>query len=1561
MEYNSGGSMILPDTINLNENDPYDEDIVHEQANQNEIVELIMAAFEGQEEPSDGEDDDDESSNTSDSSHHNSDEKHTLHIQNNNNYHIDELNVQQNNELMQTNHSYRLFSNHALSTRSPLGVPSTDIHEINVNDIEHLQHDESNHNNEKIYVNGNSPILIDQNNNRSSSVFDPLNPQYFYQTSSVNLLDVQNQLNKLRILCSVKDRKASQLENLCEEYREKYESELRTFKHQLLLSERSHYDWEQNYQLLNKNRAALFETNNQLQRTVKNAELRIQQLEATAMQMEKKFSDSESFADTLQRKLSAEQHFESIAQTQQNYELILATMREKHEQELVTLDEKLQNAQKNLQEKNVEINEIRSQLELVCKGNEKVIFERAETINQLNAKLHDCQQNYADLLTKSSLESSNQIEIKQQLTNMTQDKEKLEYKCQELQSEIRTLRERPDHKEYEINNKTIKNSPIDNHYNNQKFTLVESTIDQNIHLKQRIDEFVSNEKHLLALIGELQSKTRDQAYSSKRTYSSSSSSSNETVITTSIHMEKIQDLTEQVETLKKNYADLEEKYEYEKHELQTMIEQLREEVTETDKVKQFYNGKKFSFLSLFLLVRFGLDLNHEASPTEDMLRTKFEFELKSQLDTMRRILQEDHNENISSYKKTQEKLEQENQDLKIKANQDLEQKTRELRQEMDAMKVKHEKQIIQLNNEIDRLKTNEDANSRLAYVEKEFEQLKHDYYDLNLKQKDLLKSCSTLENQNQILLNSAEKFEQEKIQLKQTFKDEGEKLLNEIKELNELNQHQKEELLSIHKHSDSHNNNLKQDIELLEARINNYENAITQYEEFRAKLEKNLERITEHRDKYKADLKLTQEMLRAKGDEYDQLKLHIIECEKQLQDKQHIIPYETTINDLQKQIKQYELQIHELKQTRIVHNEDIEVKYREKFMSVDVQKSQLEQNLQEANRALHLADCHLQQEISKIKVSLEQEYNRRYENDQKRYQNDLNQLRQQLAKEIDNKRSINHSMQDTDELKKMYRTEIDRLYRENLDLSQHQAKLIDAHQKQMQIMKKELDDGYTNLITEVQREQTRLQARCDQLKQQLLESQQIIEQLKSSLNRLKNNRVNDLSKVTEVHVNEKMTSERANNDQIDDLQNRIKHFVKLLEESNDKLNQERAVHAKQSNEYQQTVASLQAKMNDMLKRQAKPVDEIKHEYQHARVRHQRQVTPRPISTTESIQTNSSDTDTKTDAKSNNEIFRAHIMDNLEISMKKQIQNELIRNRNSMIKEIRREIFEKLTYALRSQKVPDTTIDMHIFELDRLLSQLAQDCLDSFPSPSSSVSNSSILSIQINPQHRQNRTVIYDSSLANKSKVLSTKSIECLYLTPATNKQPAPLAPHCRAMLDEDRRPKSASNILEDSQNPAITTILSPNGHKFQRSQQNKYLQKKMHRSENDIMSAVQPNAQQKPHLNNNHNIVNLYENGRDDRHPTVRTSAKELERKSNSSSDIYHAQTRPPNIHYATARPIVNDEQEQEDDDDDDELTWPNEPISSSPSTQRNGIKKLVCSGLKLFITQSPQHKRSGK
>jgi hypothetical protein len=51
-----------------------------------------------------------------------------------------------------------------------------------------------------------------------------------------------------------------------------------------------------------------------------------------------------------------------------------------------------------------------------------------------------------------------------------------------------------------------------------------------------------------------------------------------------------------------------------------------------------------------------------------------------------------------------------------------------------------------------------------------------------------------------------------------------------------------------------------------------------------------------------------------------------------------------------------------------------------------------------------------------------------------------------------------------------------------------------------------------------------------------------------------------------------------------------------------------------------------------------------------------------------------------------QVMITHYMYNLDIFIKKQIQNELIRSCNSMIQDIRREIFEKMTRTLRSQGV-----------------------------------------------------------------------------------------------------------------------------------------------------------------------------------------------------------------------------------------------------------------------------------
>lgn len=106
--------------------------------------------------------------------------------------------------------------------------------------------------------------------------------------------------------------------------------------------------------------------------------------------------------------------------------------------------------------------------------------------------------------------------------------------------------------------------------------------------------------------------------------------------------------------------------------------------------------------------------------------------------------------------------------------------------------------------------------------------------------------------------------------------------------------------------------------------------------------------------------------------------------------------------------------------------------YREKLVSLEAEKNGVEQRLQSAHRALDLADSHLKQEIEKIKTSLEQEYNHLYEHDQKKHQQELHQLHQQLTNEFNKQRSTSpsiNSLQDIEEMQKKYRTEVDRLYR----------------------------------------------------------------------------------------------------------------------------------------------------------------------------------------------------------------------------------------------------------------------------------------------------------------------------------------------------------------------------------------------------------------------------------------------------------------------------------------------------------------------------------------------------
>jgi hypothetical protein len=247
--------------------------------------------------------------------------------------------------------------------------------------------------------------------------------------------------------------------------------------------------------------------------------------------------------------------------------------------------------------------------------------------------------------------------------------------------------------------------------------------------------------------------------------------------------------------------------------------------------------------------------------------------------------------------------------------------------------------------------------------------------------------------------------------------------------------------------------------------------------------------------------------------------------------------------------------------------------------------------------------------------------------------------------------------------------------------------------------------------------------------------------------------------------------------------------------------------------------------------------------------------------------------------------------------------------------------------------PDTTIDMQIFELDRIFSQMVQDCLSSLPNTSPPLSNSSILNLQITPQHQQIRSI-----LPNKPIKPPRKSIECLYMTPTVNKQRAPVVPPCCSTLNIDRRSRSTSNIFLATQKSVSSSFLLPNTHKFQETI-DKNIHIKMHKSENDLIIAMQENQQQK------NDLLTLCENEKEYEQENIQELTKQD-----------HIQNKSQTIDIQ----IINNN--KQDNNDDDELSWPQQPLSTNSSTQTGGIKKIVRNGLKLFIIQpQQQHKRSGK
>jgi hypothetical protein len=213
---------------------------------------------------------------------------------------------------------------------------------------------------------------------------------------------------------------------------------------------------------------------------------------------------------------------------------------------------------------------------------------------------------------------------------------------------------------------------------------------ENLQLRRQLEQLTSNEQALSKNNVELKKGINEYEGRPKRTESVSSSDSDRstgTVITKSAQRDQIESLTHQLNQSKTQYADLEEKYEYEKHELQCIIQQLREDFIIAEEEKRNSKGKMMrnplQIEGVFLSVAV-IELPTDMKQMAETLREEFEFDLKKKTDALHRIFDDEYQTKLQS-------LTEEN-DKQIQS----------LNHQMDELREMHRKQIDILTDELNK-------------------------------------------------------------------------------------------------------------------------------------------------------------------------------------------------------------------------------------------------------------------------------------------------------------------------------------------------------------------------------------------------------------------------------------------------------------------------------------------------------------------------------------------------------------------------------------------------------------------------------------------------------------------------------------------------------------------------------------------------------------------------------------------------------------------------------------------------------------------------------------------
>ncbi|XP_070325429.1 centrosomal protein of 152 kDa isoform X9 [Odocoileus virginianus] len=265
-----------------------------------------------------------------------------------------------------------------------------------------------------------------------SDTFEGLQQQFLgaNENSAENM-----QIIQLQVLNKAKER---QLDNLVKKLNES-ERQIRYLNHQLLITK----DEKDGLALSLRESQKLFQNGKereiQLEAQIKALETQIQALKVNEEQMIKKSRTTEMALDSLKQQLLDLHHSESLQRTREQHESIVMGLTKKYEEQVLSLQRKLDATLTALKEQEDICCHLKDQVKQLERNQEATRLEKTEIINRLTRSLEESQKQCANLLHSGSVQEVAQLQL--QLQQAQKAHAMSENMSKALQEELKELKD----------------------------------------------------------------------------------------------------------------------------------------------------------------------------------------------------------------------------------------------------------------------------------------------------------------------------------------------------------------------------------------------------------------------------------------------------------------------------------------------------------------------------------------------------------------------------------------------------------------------------------------------------------------------------------------------------------------------------------------------------------------------------------------------------------------------------------------------------------------------------------------------------------------------------------------------------------------------------------------------------------------------------------------------------------------------------------------------------------------------------------------------------------------